>query len=122
VQRLRRALSPLLADLVQAPEIDELNRHEQFVNAVGQASAGAAAPGANARRGRRCGRARSKDAVAALPSCGATVGWRPHQLAGLGSLGAEWQATRWVQELRRRLLYASPVTARRLANSAQVDQ
>jgi hypothetical protein len=26
---------------VQAPEIDELNRHEQFVNAVGQASAGA---------------------------------------------------------------------------------
>jgi diguanylate cyclase (GGDEF)-like protein len=44
VQRLRRAagrggpllrtLSPLLADLVQAPEIGELNRHEQFINAV----------------------------------------------------------------------------------------
>jgi diguanylate cyclase (GGDEF)-like protein len=44
VQRLRRAagrggsllrtLSPLLADLVRAPEIEELNRHEQFVNAV----------------------------------------------------------------------------------------
>ncbi|GAA2642553.1 hypothetical protein Adu01nite_24980 [Paractinoplanes durhamensis] len=31
---LLRTLSPLLADLVQAPEIDELNRHEQFVNAV----------------------------------------------------------------------------------------
>ena len=44
VQRLRRAagrggpllrtLSPLLADLVQAPEIGDLNRHEQFTNAV----------------------------------------------------------------------------------------
>ncbi|WP_250036373.1 diguanylate cyclase [Paractinoplanes maris] len=44
VQRLRRAagrggpllrtLSPLLADLVQMPEIDEQNRHEQFVHAV----------------------------------------------------------------------------------------
>jgi diguanylate cyclase (GGDEF)-like protein len=44
VRRLRRAagrggpllrtLSPLLADLVQAPEIGELNRHEQFINAV----------------------------------------------------------------------------------------
>ena len=44
VQRLRQAagrggpllrtLSPLLADLVQAPEIGELDRHEQFVNAV----------------------------------------------------------------------------------------
>jgi diguanylate cyclase (GGDEF)-like protein len=44
VQRLRRAagrggpllrtLSPLLADVVQAPEISELNRHEQFINAV----------------------------------------------------------------------------------------
>ncbi|GLZ00470.1 diguanylate cyclase [Actinoplanes sp. NBRC 103695] len=44
VQRLRKAagrggpllrtLSPLLADLVHAPEIGELNRHEQFVNAV----------------------------------------------------------------------------------------
>ncbi len=31
---LLRTLSPLLADLVQAPTIDELNRHEQFVNAV----------------------------------------------------------------------------------------
>jgi diguanylate cyclase (GGDEF)-like protein len=31
---LLRTLSPLLADLVQAPEIGELNRHEQFVNAV----------------------------------------------------------------------------------------
>ena len=31
---LLRTLSPLLADLVHAPEIDELNRHEQFINAV----------------------------------------------------------------------------------------
>jgi eukaryotic-like serine/threonine-protein kinase len=31
---LLRALSPLLADLVQAPEIGELDRHEQFINAV----------------------------------------------------------------------------------------
>ena len=31
---LLRTLSPLLADLVQAPAIDELNRHEQFVSAV----------------------------------------------------------------------------------------
>ncbi|MEU4235951.1 diguanylate cyclase [Actinoplanes sp. NPDC026619] len=31
---LLRTLSPLLADLVQAPEIGELNHHEQFVNAV----------------------------------------------------------------------------------------
>jgi diguanylate cyclase (GGDEF)-like protein len=31
---LLRTLSPLLADLVQAPEIAELNRHEQFINAV----------------------------------------------------------------------------------------
>jgi diguanylate cyclase (GGDEF)-like protein len=44
VQRLRRAagrggpllrtLSPLLVDLVQAPEIGDLNHHEQFINAV----------------------------------------------------------------------------------------
>jgi diguanylate cyclase (GGDEF)-like protein len=31
---LLRTLSPLLADLVQAPDIGELNHHEQFVNAV----------------------------------------------------------------------------------------
>ncbi|HEX5198962.1 MAG TPA: diguanylate cyclase [Actinoplanes sp.] len=31
---LLRTLSPLLADLVQAPELGEQNRHEQFVNAV----------------------------------------------------------------------------------------
>ncbi|GID16529.1 hypothetical protein Aab01nite_01190 [Paractinoplanes abujensis] len=31
---LLRTLSPLLADLMQAPEIGELNRQEQFVNAV----------------------------------------------------------------------------------------
>jgi type II secretory pathway predicted ATPase ExeA/predicted Ser/Thr protein kinase len=31
---LLRALSPLLADLVQAPEIGEQDRHEQFINAV----------------------------------------------------------------------------------------
>ncbi|MFF5289032.1 diguanylate cyclase [Paractinoplanes globisporus] len=31
---LLRTLSPLLADLVQAPAMGELNRHEQFVNAV----------------------------------------------------------------------------------------
>ncbi|MFG1604955.1 diguanylate cyclase [Actinoplanes sp. NPDC049265] len=31
---LLRTLSPLLADLVHAPEITELNRHEQFVSAV----------------------------------------------------------------------------------------
>jgi len=44
VQRLRRAagrggpllraLSPLLADLVRAPDIGEMDRHEQFINAV----------------------------------------------------------------------------------------
>ncbi|GIF01071.1 diguanylate cyclase [Paractinoplanes rishiriensis] len=39
---LLRALSPLLADLVQAPAIGELNRHEQFVNAVAAFLAGLA--------------------------------------------------------------------------------